>query len=133
MKYYTSFVYDFTSENDPLHCTHKYLGTLTSDQRQAVEEIVSTYFLFSGRKLPEVAFTERKMFGPKRDIPVLLPKEFSEKAFLPTLRKALSKFRPDDYSAYTPHVTTDLDSVECSFSGYALMSGDKIIRFWKAD
>lgn len=133
MKYYTAFVY---KNHDPkeLHCTHKYLGALDADQATLVISMVDGWFKRTLlNSFPRVAFTEVDLFGPKKDIRVLKPKEGNGGlSVFDSLRGALDLFRPDDFPKWNAHVsTTDLNSVHIPFFSYALLDNDgTVIREW---
>ena len=130
-KYYTAFIYSTTTEDEPLHCTHRYLGKLCNANPETVIAFIDR-FLEGKWELPRIDFTERHWFGPGNDIPVLLPDGPTMfGAPWTALRANLARFAPMDSYDYQPHVTTRYNQVVGPFSGYALMSGKKVIKLWK--
>lgn len=126
MKVYTAFLYDPEAR---LHVTHKYLGEQRQEEIDRIDALLEYYF-DTPREFPCILFNQRDWFGPKKDIAVLRPDPVVrwEDALFPDLRALLEGYRPDDFGAYAPHVTTEAAQIYMPFKYYALMSGDKILR-----
>jgi hypothetical protein len=133
VKYYTAFIYADT-EKTGLHCTHKYLGELTEEQKAFVEAMVTGYFSVHdvSKEVQPVCFCVEDWFGPKKDIRVLRPDSVDPDVWLLGLRLKLGALKKDDYPIFNPHISVPLGIVmiEKPFSHYALMSKGKVIRKW---
>ena len=129
--YWTAFA--FANMNpDQLHCTHKFLGDLTSSQAKAVEGIIDTYFTRIRPWKPFLAtFDNKEWFGEDKDVHVLVSHDSLNK-FYPVLRKILDQFRADDFPEYKPHVTCPQNwkRWENEMVNYVFMCGDEILREW---
>lgn len=126
--YWTCFYYeDYTP--DELHCTHKFLGKQNSQDVKTILKILDNYFKANPFNPFKIVFGKEEMFGPDKDIRVLVPNDTKDKdLFLMDLRKRLDKFKKDDYPEFRPHVTTvTLNKVDKPFKGYALLYGKDII------
>lgn len=130
--YYSAFIFQGIPDPEVAHVTHKYMADQTPESAAEIEEMMDDYFA-SPKKFPRAAFTERQMFGPDKDVPVLTPKSVDLKDWFPELRTSLEKFKKDEHGEYKPHVTTDQEVIDVPFAGYALMYDGKIIRYWPND
>lgn len=129
IKYYTAFIFH---EDNPVHCTHKYLGQQSEDDLQGILDEIDEYFGSAQREMPFIQFNVRKWFGKGKNTPVLAPS--SDEDWYPKLhmglREKLDRYRPDDYGSYKPHVTTGAKEVFEEFGYYALMSGTTVLKTW---
>lgn len=130
-KYYLGLT--FTADmGDGLHCTHCYFGTLSSAKFTEVVTAVDGYWnAFGPIGLRKVAFTVPALFGPERDIRVLLTSDVH--AFDP-LRQLRNHFGAAGLISteypFRPHVTSPANSINKPFDSYALVRGGIIIRSW---
>jgi len=122
-------MFGYSDHHDDLHCTHKYLGDLSTKEVLEVSKIIDDYFKDNPFTSFSPVFEEEDFFGPNNEVRVLKAKN-PKSDFLLDLKKKLDKFRKDDYS-YNPHVTTDLDKVSKSVTRYILTREDDIVREWK--
>jgi 2'-5' RNA ligase len=127
-QYCTMFAFD--DHHDDLHCTHKFLGTLTPNEVKAIEVILKHYFTKNPFKSFKVKFDEEKFFGENEDIRVVATSTSTDK-FLPDLRKTLDLFRDDDFD-YNPHITTDQELINKPLTRYLFACGDDIIAEYKS-
>lgn len=131
MSFWTCFAYEGIDPNE-LHCTHKYLGNLTSDQVTYVTALLDFYF----RQNPYKTWTEDFFlpadFGRENNIRVLLPENYENyENYLWNLRKQLDEFRVDDFEGYVPHVTTQADRVNKPLTRYCFMEDLVILKEYK--
>jgi 2'-5' RNA ligase len=140
-KFYTGFVIVMGDRRDKrrvvlFHCTHKFLGALNVGQLKEVDNICSNYFE-QPKIFPLAIFNQKDMFGDE----VVLKSFIHTNNFFLDLREMLVQFRADDADfEFTPHITLkglksdqvkDGDTIMGTFLCYALMSGDKIWKYWR--
>lgn len=126
----------FTFQDNGLHCTHKYLGDLTAFESKSVHLILDGFF--AGKSVEDwvVPFREPAMFGPNKDIPVLLIDSVVEKVLnegpYGYLRKILDQFRDDDFKPHRFHVSVPSNESQMAFKfrSYILANGDQVIAEW---
>jgi 2'-5' RNA ligase len=126
--YWTCFANSFVNP-EKLHVTHKYLGHLSDDEADAAEKLISTVL----KPIPGILiayFTEKRMFGPNSDVPVMVANIDFDPRFR-TLRSLLDLTRKDDFDSYNPHVTGAIDPFAMVFDRYYLMVGDEIFASWE--
>lgn len=134
---WTAFCFQHEANPNSLHCTHKFLGTLSSLDAKAVEQLISNHLRAAGGfQRFKVTFNRVDHFGEAEDIRVLLPEDesdFWQKYYalgFDGLREELDAFRHDDWK-FTPHVTTkDHAFLNDWFDSYVLMCGERIIKRW---
>jgi hypothetical protein len=134
--WWTAFYFEFESDPNVLHVTHKYFGALSTFEASDVEHRIDTHFARAhGYKPFPASFTKVAYYGPGEDIRVLVPLCSSSffdgylKGQYQTLRATINHFRRDDYP-FNPHVTTDSESVHGVLAGYALIRGKEVIHRW---
>ena len=126
--YWTCFANRFVKP-DKLHVTHKYLGQLSDDDADATEKLISTVL----KPMPGILiayFTEKRMFGPNNDVPVMAADIDFDSRFR-TLRSLLDSTRKDDFDSYNPHVTGAIEPFAMVFDRYYLMVGDEVFASWE--
>lgn len=131
-KYYLGLT--FTPDmSDGLHCTHCYFGTLNTADLLAVQEIVSLYFNVHGPvAMRRVAFTVPALFGPEKNIRVLLTPDANAFEPLRLIRQHFQNAGLIGQGSYPfrPHVTCNLHSINKPFTHYVLARDGEIIQSW---
>lgn len=130
-KYYLGLIFE-REMGDGLHCTHCYFGTLNQQNLQAVQLITTRFFETWHIRLRKVRFDVRALFGPERDIRVLLTSDVEAFEPLRGLRhhfEASGLMGKVDYP-FRPHVTTELPLVDKPFHSYVLVESGVIIKRW---
>lgn len=130
MKFYTAFLFDRFSAK--VHCTHKYLGTLSTVQLcQAVNLI--QFFDPERKPAPVCLFDEESTFQDKGDVyNVLIPSKSNGFEIWGVLRFALNEFRTDDFEEYRPHVSTlDKILVGGPFRYYGICYAEFVLFAWR--
>ncbi len=129
--YWTAFIFEGEPDPNALHCTHKFLGELTDDQADSVEQTIDLFFDSHPMRPINLSFDQADLFGPDRDIQVFKCEVYSIPKIYDVLREALDEFRIDDYRAYRPHITHD-EARTLRVIGYVLMKDDDILSDWTA-
>ncbi len=133
MKIYTAFLFEGQPDPDKLHCTHKYFGEVSDLGFTHIQSIIDEHFRNRIVRLPpRIVFSKKELFGPYKDIPVLLCSSHAPDDFLCQLRSKLValKVGEEDKYEYRPHVTTDRKIVEETIVSYALMVDGQVRRQW---
>lgn len=136
-KFYTAFVLFMADlrlkKVFQLHCTHKWLGVIEPTDFQKVAGICDEYFKIP-KTFPLAIFNKPDEFITSAGNKVRVLKSFihTDRFFL-DLRAQLDVFKKDEYPIYQPHITIKGFSdtaLNGSFYCYAIMSGEKILKYW---
>lgn len=126
--FWTAFCLSEESDPNKLHCTHKYLGTLTDIEAAEVQSAIDKFFAKTNFKFFEVDFNNSGYFG--EHVKVLMTRTTHAFDRYDPLRAILDLYHDDDYD-YRPHITTDQNPpFKAGFNRYVLMHGKDIVQAW---
>lgn len=106
--HYILFGFEGEADLEHNHVTLMYFGKISDEKFKEIEAVVDEWFKNNSPQAFEATFEYVSMFGPDKDVRVLLPD--NNDAFLPELRQALEQYNGSEFKDYKPHFTTDLEA-----------------------